>query len=174
MSWSRISVLVLLAALATPYPLLAQVLEPAPAAEAASFEGPPVSPRGAFLRSLALPGWGQAYVGAPERGAVYFSLASGSVWMSYVARTQLNDARREQAWLRETGAVGPTEETEFALARARHFEDWVALTVFLFFLSGADAYVSAYLSDFQDRIGVRPMPDGAFRIDVALPVRLLR
>ena len=44
-------------------------------------EGPPVSPRGAFLRSLVLPGCGQAYVGAHGRGAVYFSMAGGSLWI---------------------------------------------------------------------------------------------
>jgi hypothetical protein len=134
----------------------------------------PYSPRGAFLRSLVLPGWGQAYVGAPVRGAVYFALASGSYLMSYVARSQLRDARREQDWLRESGQIAPDAETEFALARARHFEDWAALSIFLMFLSGADAYVSAYLVDFDEHIGVRPGEARTLRIEAKLPVTLHR
>jgi hypothetical protein len=136
---------------------------------AAEMDDLPVSPRGAFLRSLVLPGWGQAYAGAPGRGAVYFTLAGGSVWMSRVARHQLRDARREQAWFRETGVLDPEGETEFAIGRARHFEDWAALSLFLFFLSAADAYVAAHLSDFDERIGVMPEPEGGLQLRVTLP-----
>lgn len=134
--------------------------------------GPPVSPRGAFLRSLVLPGWGQAYVGSPSRGAVYFAMASGSVWMSYVARRQLQDARQQQDWLRSAPGLDfdPTIDSEFVQARARHFEDWVALSLFLFFFSGADAYVAAYLADFDERMGVRPGADGSLRFEARLPV----
>jgi hypothetical protein len=90
--------------------------------------------------------------------------------MSYVARSQLRDARREQDWLRETGQIAPEAETEFALARARHFEDWAALSIFLMFLAGADAYVAAYLVDFDEHIGVRPDAAGTLRIEATLPV----
>lgn len=138
--------------------------------EAAEEAGPPYSPRGAFFRSLVLPGWGQAYVDAPARGAVYFSLASGSVWMAWVARRQLSDARREQYWMRQTGEIGPTDETNIAVSREQQFEDWAALSVFLFFFAGADAYVSAYLSDFGERIGVQPGADGQLRIQTMIPV----
>jgi hypothetical protein len=90
--------------------------------------------------------------------------------MGYIARQQLRDARIEQDWLRETGQIGPEEETEFALARARHFEDWAAFTVFMLFLSGADAYVAAYLADFDQRIGATPTGDGGLAITGTIPV----
>lgn len=160
----------LLAALLMAAPARAQQAQEPAAAPAGDPEGPPVSARGAFVRSLLLPGWGQAYAGAPGRGSVYFGLASGSAWMTYVARRQLAEARREQAWLRETGALLPTQETEFALARARQVEDWTALTIFLFFFAGADAYVAAYLADFDERIGVLPTPEGGMRFQVTLPL----
>jgi Family of unknown function (DUF5683) len=137
------------------------------------FEGPPVSPRGAFLRSLVLPGWGQAHVGAYGRGAVYFTLAGGSFWMTYVARRELEDARLQQDRLREAG-LDDDEDTEFVQARARHFEDWAALSIFLMFFSGADAYVAAYLSDFDERIGVRRGPAGDLRLQVDLPLHAPR
>lgn len=132
---------------------------------------PAFSGRGAFVRSLVLPGWGQAYVGAPGRGAVYFAMASGSYYMTWVARRQLLDARREQQWQRDQGQIEATAQTEFVLARERHFEDWAALSLFTVFLAGADAYVSAYLADFDERIGVQTTPSGALRIQAVLPLQ---
>ena len=167
-----LSVVVLAAALLVR-PVAAQVPGPPEAGDSISAE-PPFSPRGAFFRSLVLPGWGQAYVGAPGRGAVYFSLATVSLWMSYVARQQLRDARLEQDWLRETGRLGADQETEFALARARAFEDWAAFGVFVVFLSGADAYVAAYLVDFDERIGVAPTGGGGVAVSARIPVGSLR
>ncbi len=35
----------------------------------------------AFARSMVIPGWGQAVVGSPGRGAFYFTVQSLSVWM---------------------------------------------------------------------------------------------
>jgi hypothetical protein len=156
---------------ATASVTVAQVTPP-PVTAGQDDEAPdiPFSPRGAFLRSLVLPGWGQAYVGAPVRGAVYFTIASGGVWMSYVARRQLADARREQYWLREAGRIEPNQETDIALAREQQFEDWAALTLFIFFFAGADAYVSAYFADFSERIGVQPAGAGEMRIRANIPL----
>lgn len=155
-------------------PRLEAQVAPAPvdsaSAQAAPRYEPPFSGRGAFFRSLVLPGWGQAYVGAPARGAVYFTLAAGSAWMTYLTRQQLNDARREEQWLRDIGQIGETEESDFAIARSQHFEDWAALTIFLMFLSGADAYVSAYLADFDETVTVRPAGGGAVRMEAHFPV----
>jgi hypothetical protein len=97
-------------------------------------------------------------------------MTAGSLWMTYVAHRQRGDTNAEQAWLRETGQISPEAETEFALARGRHFEDWAALSIFLVFLSGADAYVSAYLADFDERIGVMPGPSGALQFQAQVPL----
>jgi hypothetical protein len=131
---------------------------------------PLYSPRGAFFRSLLLPGWGQVYVDAPGRGAVYFALASTSLWMSYVSRRQLADAREQQAFLRDTGQLEPTDETGLYEARAQQFEDWAALSIFLFFFAGADAYVSAYLADFDERVGVQAGAEGSLQFRASVPV----
>ncbi|MDR0786957.1 MAG: DUF5683 domain-containing protein [Gemmatimonadota bacterium] len=130
----------------------------------------PFSPRGAFLRSLVLPGWGQSYVGAPGRGAVYFALASATGWMAYTAHRQKSDAIAQRDWLRGSGAIGFDDETVLTSARSQQFEDWTALTVFLFLFAGADAYVSAYLSDFDERIGITPDRNGAVQIRATLPL----
>src|SRR5213082_3587186 len=64
-----------------------------------------VSPRSAFLRSLVLPGWGQSSIGAPGRGAVYFALESGSLWMVYKSDQKLQEARELQSARREMGLL---------------------------------------------------------------------
>ena len=48
-------------------------------------------------------------------------------------------------------------------AREGQFEDWVAMGIFLTFLSGADAFVTAHLRDFPDpvEVVVAPTPDGS-------------
>jgi hypothetical protein len=134
------------------------------------YTGPPVSPRGAFFRSVLIPGWGQTYVGAPGRGVVYFTLFAGSAYMSYVSRRQLYDARQQEDWLHEIGELKEDEDSGFVLAREQQFEDWAALSIFLLFFSGADAYVAAYLSDFDDRIGISAADANSLEFRVSLPL----
>jgi hypothetical protein len=49
-------------------------------------------------------------------------------------------------------------------------EDWITLSVFFLFFSGADAYVAAQLSDFSQHLGVLPGEDGSTQFQVSLPV----
>jgi hypothetical protein len=52
-----------------------------------------VSPRGAFIRSLLVPGWGQASVGSYGRGAFFFALQSASYYMLFRTQQRLESAR---------------------------------------------------------------------------------
>jgi hypothetical protein len=90
--------------------------------------------------------------------------------MAYVARRQQADARAQQAWLRDSGQIEPGDETGIFVARSQQFEDWTALAVFLFFFAGADAYVAAYLADFDERMGVTPGADGSLQFRASIPV----
>jgi len=79
---------VVLAGLAIPGPAHAQEAQANVALEAAdSVEAPPStgrpSPGGAFLRSVLVPGWGQAASGSYGRAAFYFLAQAGNVWMAY-------------------------------------------------------------------------------------------
>ncbi|MDE2772334.1 MAG: hypothetical protein OXI46_01310 [Gemmatimonadota bacterium] len=128
----------------------------------------PMSPRGAFVRAVLVPGWGHASIGSYARGAFYF--AAETVAGVMLARTfrrlsiakdaqSLEETRLEQALL----SVGrPAEDIARLLdddeavmdarglveTRQQQLEDWVALGVFLALLGGADAFVSAHLRDF--------------------------
>ena len=53
-----------------------------------------VSPRGAFLRSAVLPGWGQRYQGARNRGYMMFALAAASIGTAVWAEGVYLDARQ--------------------------------------------------------------------------------
>ena len=119
-------------------------------AAAADSAGPsaPVGPMGAFFRSLILPGWGQVSVDQPGRGAFYFAMEAGSLWMLFKTNAKLNAARKSN----------PRNEDLIA-AREAQFEDWAALAVFWALFSGVDAWVSAQLWDFKGE--VVPPPDGS-------------
>lgn len=137
--------------------------------------GPYRSPRGAFIRSVVLPGWGQAWVGAPGRGSVYFAMEAGSAWMFFKTQSRLTDARRRFEYLESIQTVGADttalhQARTLVKSRAKQRESWIALGVFLLFFSGADAYVAAQLADFEERIALEPRPEGGLNIGATIPV----
>jgi hypothetical protein len=113
------------------------------AAEAAPDSLPPVSPLGALVRSLVVPGWGQTAVGKPARGAVYFAAASASLFMVFKTQAKLNAAR----------AADPVNEG-LVDSRSSQRENWIVLYGFIAFLSGLDAWVSTHFWDFEPEVTV--------------------
>ena len=104
-------------------------------AAAVDSAGPPVSAMGAFWRSLVLPGWGQAKVGQPGRGAFYFTMEAASLWMLF--KTSQKKAAAERAG-----------DEDLAAARKDQQEDWIVLAVFWALFSAVDAWVSAHMWEF--------------------------
>ncbi len=153
-----------------------------------------VSPGGAFLRALILPGWGHASIGAWNRGAFYFTVESSTAWELLRTRERLIEARGRVRWReavvrQDLAAQGITNADSvrahldgdaslkdlrgLANARATQQQDWVALGIFLVFLSGADAYVSANLAHFPHPISIDAAPTGPvgrMQISVSVPV----
>jgi hypothetical protein len=119
-----------------------------------------ITPRGAFLRSLVLPGWGQSELGAPGRGGIYFLLESGSLWMVLKTNQKLAEARRLETIARETGEIGPETKLPLVRDRENQREDWITLSIFWLFFSGADAFVAAHLQDFDVHVNAVPRPGG--------------
>lgn len=108
--------------------------------------GPPVTPMGAFFRSLILPGWGQAAVDQPVRGAFYFTMEATSLWMLFKTQAKLDAARR-------------AGDDDLASARQDQKEDWMVMAVFWALFAGVDAWVSTHLWGFEGV--VIPPPDGS-------------
>jgi hypothetical protein len=117
---------------------------------------PPVSPLGAFGRSLLLPGWGQAVLGRRVTGAFFVFWEGLTITMALKARHQLD-------YFNE---VGTDEQRE---AKQQEIQDWVVLLVFNHLLAGAEAYVSAYLWDFPVELEQRALPAGRVGIGARLP-----
>lgn len=145
-----------------PATLLAQQPEAAPATQQPDtlFTPPPLSPGGAFLRSLVIPGWAQAELGFETRGAFYFLAEAFSLFM--VARSQIRLSHAERT------AVDP-ETSGLVSARRQQREDWIALAVFWAFFSAADGWVSVQLFGFEERTGLRP-EDVAFQVGWKIPI----
>jgi len=123
---------------------------------------PSIAPLGALARSLVVPGWGQASVGRPVRGAFYFAAQAGSLFMVVKSQQKLEVARRAVAAGRA--------DSSLVESRVSQREDWIVLSVFWAVLSGVDAWVSANLSDFQHPL--TPPPDGSpgAAIQIRVPV----
>ena len=116
---------------------------------------PPITPGGAFLRSLILPGWGQARLGRNVTGGLFLLWEGVCATMVWKAQWQLDYARERNKWVK---------------SHTQEREDWIVLLVFNHLLAGAEAYVSANLFDFPAALKIRRLPDGRTGIGVEAPL----
>ena len=116
---------------------------------------PPITPAGAFLRSLILPGWGQARLGRNVTGGLFLLWEGVCATMVWKAQWQLDYARERGKWVK---------------SHTQEREDWIVLLVFNHLLAGAEAYVSANLFDFPAALKIRRLPDGSTGISVSAPL----
>ena len=73
-------------------------------------------------------------------------------------------------WMRLRVPLVPDERpSPLTRSRSQQFEDWVTLAVTVALFSGADAYVTAQLSDFAEQVQVRT-GTSSLEIGVGLPV----
>ena len=152
-----------------------------------------ISPSGAFLRSALVPGWGHAAIGSYGRGGFYVALESATAYTFLRTRRRLSEARERAAFreitvradLAREGITEPQEiearvSQDDALnsfqdlvdSRKGQQEDLVAFGLFLIFLSGADAYVSAHLARFPAPIEVQVSPTASGGAEVGLSISL--
>jgi hypothetical protein len=118
---------------------------------------PPITPGGAFLRSLILPGWGQARLQRNVTGGIFLGWEAVCAAMVWKAEWQLQYAR----------ARG-----KFVASHTQEREDWIVLLVFNHLLAGAEAYVSANLYDFPKALKIRALPLGPGTVGVGVEVPL--
>lgn len=155
-------------------------------------DGNEVSPRGALLRSLAVPGWGHAATGSYTRAGFYLTAQAGNAWMLAKTSSHLSWANRvltaveaeTEVLLREQGVpadsipilleADPAVEQARNLVEARRSqrEDWIALTLFFILIGGVDAFVSAHLQDFPEPLTVEPVarPGGEMGLEVGVRI----
>ena len=178
--------------LAGPVATRAQQI-PQPTSIGTQSPAPPlgVSPRGAFVRALLVPGWGHAAIGSYTRGGFYFGLEAATAYTFIRTRIRLSEAR-ERAGLRESvararlateGVTDPVEIEsrleddpplqglrDLVSSREGQQEDLIAWGIFLLFLTGADAYVSAHLARFPTPIDMQAAAGADGRAEVMLRI----
>lgn len=160
-----------------------------------------IGPGKAFLRSLLVPGWGQASARSYWRGGIFFAIETVSDYMLIKTIAKLNSAKSWENVRRSfvidsfqtrlagdsifadsikkrgglTLAVDSTQAVKDAHAlvktRKKQREDWITLAIFWTLAGGADAFVNAQLSDFPTSIEVEPRAGGGLEIRAALPAR---
>jgi hypothetical protein len=113
-----------------------------------------VRPLGAFWRSLAVPGWGQAATGRHTTGAIFVA------WEGVTAMMTLK-AQQEANYMKQIGSAN-------LQAKRQEVQDWLVLWVFNHLFSGAEAYVSAHLQDFPADLKIRAFP-GGIGVSLTLP-----
>lgn len=122
---------------------------------AASPRPRPVSPRGAALRSIALPGWGQFCNGRPIKGGIMTAAYTASLAGIVVRQRQLDREARQPGF-------DPSQPRRNA---------FIFTTIGLMFYSAVDAYVDAHLGkDGQAAIALSLTPNGG--VAVRLPFRM--
>ena len=116
-----------------------------------------VSPAGAMLRSVIIPGWGQVAARQPARGAIYFTVWSAGLYMIVKTNSEVSSADR-----------GGDEELADSKRGAR--EDWIVFAGLWALFSGVDAWVSAQFAGFEGE--VRPPSDGSPGVEFSYPLKI--
>ena len=156
-----------------------------------------ITPGGAFLRSVLVPGWGHVATESYGRAGFYVAAQSGSVWMLLQTLERRNEAdirlRTERDRVRARLEVtappatrpdsaaffqaiendpGVRASQELADARDDQVEDWTALSIFLVLLGATDAFVAAHLADFPEPLSLDVLPRGADATELRLSLPL--
>ena len=131
---------------------------------------PPLSPRRAFLYSLAAPGLAQSRLGRPVAGAIFVFTESIAIAMLRESMAELHQARsfRTDSLVQigndpVSGAAITHRSSytdELINIRKSHVEDWIAFLIANHLFAGADAYVAAHLWDLPAQIKVSQQPNG--------------
>ena len=130
---------------------------------------PPLSPRRAFLYSLALPGYSQSVLGRHRAGALQVAFEAVSLVMVRMSAADLREARRNLAdsipisfvtAAGDTATVRARSQWTSELVRARraHVEDWIAVWAANHLFSALDAFVAAHLWDLPAEVALTATP----------------
>jgi hypothetical protein len=157
-------------------------------------------PLGAFLRAMAVPGWGHASIGEYRRGAVYFALQASSWAMLGKTIHKLNDVKDRESRLVTLGRdsldaliaadtaiareledpiayeaalleyPGIADARALVVSRKRHRQDWIVYTVVFTFAAAIDAYVTAHLADFPADVTAVRATEGGVAVGLRVPL----
>lgn len=114
------------------------------------------TPLGFFVRSLLVPGWGQAALDRKLSGGLFVAFEGVAVGMAL-------KASHEMRYLERTGSARLKSKRD---ERA----DWLFLIGVNHLFAGLEAYVSASLYDFPGELRAQLLPDGRRGLGLTLPL----
>ena len=120
-----------------------------------AFPQPPVRPMGAFLRSLAVPGWSQALLGRRLTAGLFIAWEGVTLGMTVKADRELAHLKAEGSGLVE--------------AKRQERQDWIVLLAFNHLFAGLEAFVGSHLWDFPEDVRLRPARYGT-GVVVSVPI----
>jgi hypothetical protein len=114
----------------------------------------PITPGNAFLRSLVVPGWGQARLDRNVTAGVFVAFEGIALTMVWKSGWQLDYAQARGKLVK---------------SHTQEQQDWIALLVFNHLIAAAEAYVSAHLYDFPAGLKMQALPGGRTGVGLAVP-----
>ncbi len=134
-----------------------------------------VSPTGAVVRSLLLPGWGQLYTGHPIKAAVIAAAFGTGVGVSVYYHLQF----QQQQQVIEAYQEQHQTEAPLSMIQVREYyrdrrDEFLIYTAIIYAIAALDAYVDAHLVDFDVSpdlsAKLRLQPASLYRMASLLPV----
>lgn len=131
---------------------------------------PPLSPRRAFLYSLAVPGYSQSVLNRPTAGALFVLTESIALVMLRESAADLRQARRFRTDSLVVIGYEPTGTPITQVSafndrlvdiRRGHVEDWIAFLIANHLFAATDGYVAAHLWDLPTQVSVESRGQGA-------------
>ena len=114
------------------------------------------SPLNYFMRSMLIPGWGQASLDRKLTGGMFLAFEGLALGMALKTHNELE-------YLERTGSDRVDDKRQ-------ERQDWFVLVGMNHLFSGLEAFVSANLFDFPGDLTVRPLPGGRTGYGLRLPV----
>lgn len=119
----------------------------------------PVTPMGAFFRSLLVPGWAQAKLDRRLTASLFMAWEGIALGMTLKAGVELGHLEAEG-----------TDSLRIE-AKKREQQDWIALLAFNHLFAGLEGFVGSHLWDFPGDLRFQALPHGA-GLGLRFPIRL--
>jgi hypothetical protein len=119
---------------------------------------PPVTPMGAFFRSLLVPGWSQSILDRRLTAGLFIAVEGLALGMVVKSASELSYVKKY-------------DEAKVE-AKNQEREDWIAVLAFNHLFAALEGYVGAHLWDFPADVKLRAVPvRGGVAATVTLPLR---
>jgi hypothetical protein len=135
------------------------VIEGGAAQDTLTYPKPPVTPMGAFFRSLAVPGWSQSLLNRRLTGGLFIAAEGLSLGMILKTTIELSHYKG----INDSVMVDNKKQQQ---------QDWITVLAFNHLFAALEGFVGAHLWDFPEDLRIRAalLPGGGVGASVRLPL----